>query len=43
MVLFFVAFQEYFIAEKEKKMLELETLFMLVNCVSYEYGPRFCL
>ena len=27
------AFQEYIIAEKEIKMLELETLFMLVNAV----------
>ena len=23
-------------------MLELETLFMLMNAVLYEYGPRFC-
>ena len=27
---------------KETKMLKLETLFMLVNAVLYEYGPRFC-
>ena len=24
-------------------MLELKTLFMLVNAVSYEYSPKFCL
>ena len=24
-------------------MLQLETLFMLVDAVLYEYGPRFCL
>ena len=24
-------------------MLELETLFVLMNAVLYEYGPRFCL
>ena len=36
------AFQKYIVAEKEFKMLELETLFMLVNAVLYEYGPRFC-
>ena len=29
-------------AEKEIKTPELETLFMLVNAVLYEYGPRFC-
>ena len=31
------------IAKKEIKMLELETLFMLVNDNLYEYGLRFCL
>ena len=31
------AFQEYIIAEKEIKMLEPKTLFMLVNAVLYEY------
>ena len=30
-MLSFVSLQEYFIAVKEIKMLELETLFMLVN------------
>ena len=37
------AFQEYTIAEKEIKMLQLEALFMLVNnySVLHEYGPRF--
>ena len=30
-------------AEEEIKMLKVETLFMLVNAVSYKYGPRFCL
>ena len=31
-------------AEKEKiKMLELQTLFVLVNAVLYKYDPRFCL
>ena len=33
------AVQEYIIAEKEIKMLELENLFMLVNAVLYGYGP----
>ena len=37
------AFQEYVTAEKEIKMLELETMFMLGNAVLYEYGPRFSL
>ena len=36
-------FQKYVVAEKEIKMLKLETLFMLVNAVLYEYDPRFCL
>ena len=37
------AFQEYTIAEKEIKMLQLKALFMLVNnySVLYKYGPRF--
>ena len=30
------AVQEYIIAEKEIKMLEVETLFMLVNAVLYK-------
>ena len=34
------AFQEYIIAEKENKMLELDTLFMLVKVVLYEYVPK---
>ena len=34
------AVQEYIIAEKEIKMLEVETLFMLVNAVLYEYGSK---
>ena len=33
------AVQKYIILEKEIKMLEVETLFMLVNAVLYEYGP----
>ena len=33
------AFQKYISPEKEIKMLELETLFTLVNAVLYEYGP----
>ena len=32
--------QEYIIAAKEMKMLEVETLFMLVNDVLYEYGSK---
>ena len=43
MMLSSVCFSEYVIAEKEIKLLELETLFMLLNAVLYEYGPRFCL
>ena len=35
-----LAFQESTIAVKETEMLELETLFMLVNTVLREYGPR---
>ena len=35
------AFQKYIIAAKEIKMLKLKTLFMLVNAVLQEYGPRF--
>ena len=27
---------------REIKMLELETLYVLVNAVLQEYGPRFC-
>ena len=33
-------FQEYIIAETEIKMLVLETLFMLVNTVLYEYDTK---
>ena len=36
----YVAFQEHIIVVKEFKMLELETLFLLVKTVLYEYGPR---
>ena len=32
---FCLRFQENVVAEKESKMLELETLFMLVNILSY--------
>ena len=34
------AVQEYIIAAKEIKMLEVYTLFMLVNAVLYDYGPK---
>ena len=37
------AFQEYVIAKKETKKLELETLLMLMNAVLCDYGSRFCL
>ena len=30
----------YIFVEKEIKMLELETLFMLVNAVLYEFVPK---
>ena len=43
MMLSSICSQEYIIAEKEIKMLELETLFTMVNTVLYEYGLRFCL
>ena len=43
MMLSSVCFSEYVIAKKEIKLLELETLFMLLNAVLYKYGPRFCL
>ena len=36
------AFEEYIIAEKDIKMLQSETLFILVNATLYEHGPRFC-
>ena len=36
-------FKNVFIAEKEIKMLELETMFMLLNAALYEYGLRFSL
>ena len=29
--------------DKEIKMLELETMFIVVKAVLYKYGPRFCL
>ena len=35
------ALQDHIVAEKKIKMLELETLFMLVNAALHEYGPRF--
>ena len=41
MMLSSACFSRIYIAEKEIKMLKLETL--LVNAVLYEYGPRFCL
>ena len=34
------AVQEYIIAEKKIKMVEVKTLFMLVNAVVYEYGLK---
>ena len=34
------AFQEHVVAEKEIKWLELDTLFMLMNAVLCEYGPK---
>ena len=37
------AFQAYIIAKQKIKMLEPETLLMLMNVVLYEYGPRLCL
>ena len=44
MMLSFVCFSRiYIIPEKEIKMPELETLFVLMNAVLHEYGPRFCL
>ena len=45
MMLSFVCFSRiaYTIAEKEIKMLEMETLFMLVNAVLYKYVTRFSL
>ena len=35
-----VCFSRIYNAEKDIKMLELETLFMVVNAVLYEYGPQ---
>ena len=35
-----IAVQEFITAAKEIKMLEQEILFVLVNAVLYEYGPK---